>query len=198
MGYELVDKAKNYAKNFHKGHVRISGTPYFEHVEDTVKNLLDNQVNDEITLATAYLKHILNFDPKKDKELENIFGSEVLQLLQKYKKLTDNPIKDVPPTEINEKYLLQAYLDLAKDYRILLVRLASKVADSETLINLPKDHAEKVARRALYLYSPLARLLSFSNFATKLENNAFKILYPAEYSEITKKIRKLSVKANLF
>ena len=194
----LLEKAKNYAQEFHKEHKRISGNPYMDHIENTVANLKDNKIDDEVILVVSYLKHILGFDPKKETELKQEFGVEVLEILKKYQTLSNNQIKQIEPKDVDDTFIIQAYLSLIDDYRVLLIRLAAKVADSRNLIHLPREKAIKVAQRALYIYSPIARMVSLRNFAVQLENNAFKILYPEIYLKIEKKVNALVAVAEIF
>jgi len=194
----LVEKAKKYAQDFHQDTRRISGKTYMEHLDNAVRNLLSNNIEDETILAATYLKHVLGTDPKKELELEKEFGGEVLQILRKYKFLSDNAIKEVDPKNVDDTYILHAYLSLIDDYRVLMIRLATKVDDSQTLIHLPREKAVQVAQRALQIYSPIARIVSLRNFAVQLENNAFKFLYPEVYVKIEKKINSLESLANNF
>lgn len=187
----LINKAKEYIEQFHKEHIRISGENYIDHLEQTVLNLKDNNIDDEILLSAAYLKNVLLVDPNKYEELENNFGKEVTELLKQYEYISKNSVKEIEAHDVDDTFILQAYLGLLQDYRILLLRLATKVADSQTLIKLPRDKAIRTAQRSLNIYAPIARLVSLRNFAMKLENNAFKILYPEVYIKIEKKIKYL-------
>lgn len=194
----LIEKAKTYAFSFHGDSKRISGKTYVEHLENTVINLKKSNVEDENILSATYLKHVLIFEPNREQELQKEFGSDVVDILKKYAFLSENSIKHIDPKEINDTYVLQAYLSLIDDYRVLLIRLASKVEDSQTLIHLPRAQAIKVAQRALQIYSPIARIVSLRNLAMELENNAFKILYPEVYVKIEKKINSLQSVADTF
>jgi len=194
----IVEKAKEYAAKFHKDHTRLSGSPYIKHLEDTTNILRDNNIKDEAVLASSYLKHVMHFDVSKEKELKDLFGGEILNILKKYKFLSDNPIRQIAPTEVDSSFILQAYLTWIDDYRVLLIRLASKVEDTQTLIHLDRDSAIKIAQRALHIYSPIARMVSMRNFAIKLENEAFKFLYPEVYLKIEKKIQSLETLAGGF
>jgi len=195
---ELIEKAKKYAQEFHKDSIRISGKTYIEHIEATVLNLKNSNVEDETILTATYLKHILIFSPGKESELLREFGPEVVDILKKYHFLSENAIKHIEPKDIDHTFILQAYLSLINDYRVLLIRIATKVADSQTLIHLPREQALKVAQRALQIYSPIARIVSMRNLAMELENNAFKILYPEVYVKIEKKRAALEIVSNNF
>lgn len=188
---ELTKKAKEYAEHFHQEHVRISGESYIEHVEQTVVNLLQNNIEDEVIVSAAYLKNVLIISPEKETDILREFGDEILSILLKYKQLSENPIKEIEAKDVDASFIIQAYLGLMQDYRVLLIRLSTKVADSQTLITLPREKALKIAQRALHVYAPIARMVSMRNFAMQLENNAFKILYPEVYIKIEKKIKTL-------
>lgn len=194
----LINKAKEYIEQFHKEHTRMSGESYIDHLEQTVKNLKENNIEDELILTTAYLKNVLTIEPTKQVEIEQHFGKEVSEILKRYDYVSKNSVKEIEAHDVDDTFILQAYLGLLEDYRILLIRLATKVADSQTLIKLPRDKALRIAQRSLNIYAPIARLVSLRNFAMKLENNAFKILYPEVYVKIEKKIKSLELTAEDF
>jgi len=195
---KLINKAKEYAEQFHKEHKRISGESYIDHIEKTVLNLLQNNIDDEIILGAAYLKNVLSMDEKKESELRKEFTDEIVDILLSYKKVSENYVRDIEAKDVDDTFILQAYLGLMTDYRVLLIRLSTKVADSQTLISLPREQAVRIAQRSLHIYAPIARIVSMRNFAVQLENNAFKILYPEIYVKIEKKVKGLENTSNEF
>jgi GTP diphosphokinase / guanosine-3',5'-bis(diphosphate) 3'-diphosphatase len=194
----VYKKVEDFAKSFHKDHKRVSGEPYFAHVERTVTNLKNNKIEDPVLISAAFLHHVLCFDSSKEAEIRKLFGDDVTELLKKNKKLSDNPMKIGGDSKVNEEHVIQAYMNMAGDHRIILIRLADKVDNVETATYLPKKNRVEVADKALRLYAPLARLSSLGNFASRLEEGAFKMLYPAHYVSTVKKIERIRPKAEMF
>ena len=183
MDYKRIDQAKYFAQSFHKSHTRVSGENYFDHIERVAQSLIDNMVEDENLIIITYLHHILDFKEGSQVELEKVFGKDIVKLLELYKSLSDSDVSDISPQN-NEKYILQAYLNLAKDPKILILRLADKTDSIKTAHLLEKEKAQKVAERALYIYAPICRLLGIISFVSDLEDGALKILNPGSYYKI--------------
>jgi GTP pyrophosphokinase len=178
----LVEKAKDIARRIHENHFRQSGEGFFEHAEKVVTLLQDLGVTDENTLAAAYLHHSLEINHNIDLEKET--NSEVFQLIKDYKSLSENHFSNISPSLVNADLIIQTYFNIAKNQKTLLIRLADKTANIRSAHKLPKELAHKIAERALYVYSPLCKLIGLPKFVNILEDGAFKILNPREYYKI--------------
>ncbi len=178
----LVEKAKEIARRILENHYRQSGEGSFEHAEKVVFLLQDLGVTDENTLAAAYLHHSLEIPHNVDLEKET--NSEVFQLIKDYKNLSENHFSNISSSLVNADLLVQTYFNIAKNQKTLLIRLADKTANIRSTHKLPKDLAHKIAERALYVYSPLCKLIGLPKFVNILEDGAFKILNPREYYKI--------------
>ena len=182
---EKTQKAKEFAHINHKKHFRVSGESYFNHAKRVVNNLKQIKVNDESILAAAYLHHIPDVHNDWEQILTSEFGNDICELVREYKNLSKSEISEIYTKEINIK-LIQAFFNLIKDPRILLIRLADKVDNIKTSFALSKDKSEKIAERALYLYAPVCKLLGLHEYVRILENEALKTLNPREYYLIAK------------
>ncbi len=178
----LQTKAKKFAKDLHKDHKRISGENYYDHVLRVYNKLKQVGIKDDAILIAALLHQSLAFSKETAPIIESTFGKQVLDLVENYQKLSDAKV-DIG-NGFNEKYVLQTYMNLAKDMRVLLIRLADKVDNIATAFALPKKQRKIVAERALNIYSPICRLLGLMQFTKTLEDHAFKILYPSQYYKI--------------
>ena len=178
----LVEKAKEIARTIHENHFRQSGEGFFEHAEKVVVLLEDLGVTDENTLAAAYLHHSLETPHHIDLEKET--NSEVFQLIKDYQNLSDNHFSSISSSTVSADLLIQTYFNIAKNQKTLLIRLADKTANIRSAHKLPKELAHKIAERALYVYSPLCKLIGLPKFVNILEDGAFKILNPREYYKI--------------
>ncbi len=182
-------KAEEFARTFYKGHQRISGENYFDHVQSIVRELHYIKVDDVETIVLAYLHHVPDFDPKIYDKIESEFGKDVSSLLKIYKKLAKTEIPNVKPNHINEKVIIQTFLNLVKDPRLLVLRIIDKAENIKTAHILSREKAQEVAYRALYIYSPICRLLGLYKYVRILEDNAFKLLRPGEYLLIARYVR---------
>ena len=188
MDKKKIKKAKMLAKKLYKDQKRLSGESYYNHVKSVYDLLVDAGVkNDEILIASL-LHHgdLEQFGNTVEKE----FGAEVLSILKKLKKLSQTKINIESPREYNERYILQTFLNLAQDIRVLAVRLAEKTIDIKTALVLPKDERIKAAEKALFVHAPICRLIGLGKFVRILEDNAFRIINPEKYHEIEKMLER--------
>ena len=191
-----IEQAKKLAKQIHKGQFRLNGESYYNHVERVFNKLYNAGVRDETVLISALLHNSLQYSDNPKLQIQKHFGSEVLFITEQYKKLTEKTIKRNSPKNFNEKYIIQTFLNLAKDIRVLLIRLADRADNIESAFIFPLERRERVAERALYVYAPICRLIGGLNFTRTLEDEAFKILHPQKYFQIKKLIDKKKEKIN--
>jgi len=196
MKNSVIKKSEEYARKISTQYKRVSGESYFDHAQGVVKALKSIGIKDDIILASAYLHHILLENPKKEEELRRLFGDEIFGILKKYKKVSDNPIREVKLTKANQKLVIPTYFNLVEDPKVLIIRLADKVDNIKTAHKLDHGLAFRVAEKALYIYSPICHLLGLSTFSKELENGALKILNPGEYYFISKYLETREEKIN--
>ncbi|OGC57342.1 hypothetical protein A3H26_00030 [candidate division WWE3 bacterium RIFCSPLOWO2_12_FULL_36_10] len=191
-----IEQAKKLARQIHKGQFRLNGESYYNHVERVFNKLYNAGVRDETVLISALLHNSLQYSDSPKSQIQKQFGPEVLFIIEQYKKLTEKTIKRNSPKNFNEKYIIQTFLNLAKDIRVLLIRLADRADNIESAFIFPLERRERAAERALYVYSPICRLMGGLNFTRTLEDEAFKILHPQQYFQIKKLIDKKKEKIN--
>ncbi len=196
---ELVEKAKDFAQKVHSGHSRLSGENYFWHLHRVAELLEQNGVTDPEIIAGAYLHHVLDLDSTNKQTLLKEFGPGISDIVSEYKRVSDNEISSISPKDYNENVIVQTYLNLIKNPKTLIVRLADKVDNIRSAYVLPKESAKNVAEKAIYLYSPICQLLGLHGFVAELENEAFKILNPGKYYSIAAYLKKKTpeIEANL-
>ena len=178
----LVEKAKEVAQKIHETHFRKSGETYYEHAQKTVDLLKEIGVTDESTLAAAYLHHTLSSPVQMN--IEGEFDSEIYQIVKDYKSLSEDNFSNISPASISADLIVQTYFNIAKSPKTLLIRLADKTSNIKSAHKLPKEQAYKVAERALYIYSPICKVIGLHKFVRTLEDGALKILNPREYYKI--------------
>ncbi|GIW69865.1 MAG: hypothetical protein KatS3mg101_0612 [Patescibacteria group bacterium] len=180
----IVEKARAFAQKAHENHRRISGESYFDHVARVAQLLEQNDVSDPDIIAGAYLHHILDTKNVTKETINAEFGKDVADIVFEYDRISKSEISSIDPKNYNESIIVQTYLNLIRNPKTLIVRLADKVDNIRSVYVLPKLSARRVAEKAMYLYSPICQLLGIHKFVVELENEAFKILNPGEYYSI--------------
>lgn len=185
-----LKKAKKLAQKIHKNESRLSGDTVVDHLFRVYDKLTNIGVEDENILVGALLHQCPTKDKSMLNQIKSNFDKDVVKIVKTYQNLSDTDIPCPNGTNINEKYIIQTYLNLAEDLRVLLIRLADKADNIKTAHALNPKKRQRVAQRAMYLYAPIARLLGLYKLTSDLENGAFKHLYPDKYFQIKKAVNK--------
>jgi len=178
----LIEKAYNFAKKAHDGQLRKSGEPYFTHVANTAKNLADLGMKAK-TISAGLLHDVLEDADISEEELKKEFGDEIVELVKGVTKLGKIKYKGV---ERNVENLRKFFVSVAKDLRVLVIKLADRLHNIETLESVRPDKQRRIALETLEIYAPLANRLSMGRLKGRLEDGAFKFAYPKEYEEVKK------------
>uniref|UniRef100_A0A7C4XIJ1 Bifunctional (P)ppGpp synthetase/guanosine-3',5'-bis(Diphosphate) 3'-pyrophosphohydrolase n=1 Tax=candidate division WWE3 bacterium TaxID=2053526 RepID=A0A7C4XIJ1_UNCKA len=190
---DLIKQAQEYAKIIYKNHYRLSGENVYEHALRVSEKLLKSGIKDEKIIVASLLHQTLG-TPNIDKELvcneiSNKFGKDVLEIVKNYHELQTTKISHEGTQGLNDKLIIQTYINLVKDLRVLLIRLADKADNIDTAYALSRELGLKMAGRALYLYAPIARLLQLGNLYKDLENGGFKVLHPNKFYTIEQAVK---------
>ena len=179
-----IFRAYRFALNAHQGQKRKSGEDYINHCIGTAKTLIELKLDKE-TIIAALLHDVLDDTDIKPKELEKEFGKEVLRLVQGVCKV--GKIKYRGQERMAEN-LRKLFLAMAKDIRVILIKLADRLHNIKTLDALPKEKQQRIALETLEIYAPLAYRLGIGELKGQLEDIAFSYVYPNEYNEIVKQV----------
>lgn len=194
----MIEKAKNLAKVHHEKTKRETGESLYTHLEKVYLKMLDAGIQDEKVLASALLHHL----PRENANAVELIGTEidedVANIVELYHALSLKDIQRDSPKNFNEHYIVQTYINLARDMRVLVLALANQCHNIETAYALEAGRRVEVAEKTLLLYAPIAKMLGLSPFAKTLENESFKILNPAMYVKIQKAVEQKSEKINTF
>ncbi len=178
----LIEKAYNFAQKAHEGQLRKSGEPYFVHVFKTAKNLADLGMG-PIVIAAGFLHDVLEDTQTKEDELVKEFGGEIVNLVKGVTKLGTVKYKGI---ERNVENLRRFFVSMTEDLRVLVIKLADRLHNIETLEHVRLDKQKRIALETLEVYAPLANRLSMGRLKGRLEDGAFKFAYPKEYEEVKK------------
>ena len=181
---KLVKKAFLFSFQAHKSQKRLSGEQFFTHPLDTALRLADWGMDSE-TIAAGLLHDCLEDTETSEQNLKRRFGPGVLELVKGVSKLAiiaSKTRKSQKRVEDLEKLLLAA----SKDLRVLIIKLADKIHNLQTLQHLPRPDRERIALEALTVYAPLAHKLSMHRVKFEIEDLAFKTLHPERFEELKK------------
>ena len=181
----LIQKAYEFAKKAHEGQQRLSGAAYLTHLVG-VAEILEELHMDSITIAAALLHDILEDTPVTYDQLKQEFGEEIANLVEGVTKLSTRKFQDATlrQAESTRKMLVA----MAKDVRVILIKLADRTHNMRTLEFLPKDRQEKMARETLDIYAPLAHRLGMAKIKSELEDLCLRYLQPEVYADLVKKV----------
>jgi len=180
-------EAFEFAELHHRNQTRKDGKPYITHPVETVKKLINLHV-DEDTLIAALL-HDVPEDTEADlADIKQLFGSKVTFLVDGITKLSKVYYRnDMEERQIES--LKKLLIHTAKDPRVILIKLADRFHNMETLeyISNPEKRI-RIAKETLEIYVPIANLLGIQELKASLEDLCFKHLYPEDYKSLKSKI----------
>lgn len=183
---ELVKKAYETAHNAHTGQLRVSGEEYIHHPLGVAKILADMQI-DAVTISAALLHDVVEDTTYTLDELEKMFSKEIATLVDGVTKLNRIEYKSKEEQQL-ENYR-KMFLAMAKDIRVVLIKLADRLHNMRTLKYMPEHKQRRIARETLEIFAPLAHRLGISSIKWELEDRSFRFLEPEKYYELGEKVK---------
>ena len=181
----LVHKAFDFAKEAHKNQKRASGEDYFIHPCFVARILVDLGL-DAHTVAAAFLHDVIEDTPVSERDIKNDFGEEVLELVLGVTKL--EKIEFTSLEEEQAENFRKLFVAMAKDIRVIIIKLADRLHNMRSLNFLSKERQQKIARETLEIYAPLAGRLGISQIKCELEDLCLKYLEPDFYEYLVTNI----------
>ncbi len=179
---ELLLKAYDFALKAHHGQERKSGEPYFIHVFATAKNLAELGMSPTV-IAAGFLHDVIEDTTVTAKDIEKEFGKEILDLVKGVTKLGTLKYKGI---ERNIENLRKFFVAMAADFRVIIIKLADRLHNVETLQYVKPEKQRRIALETLEIYAPLANRLSMGKLRGRLEDAAFPFAFPKEYEHVKK------------
>ncbi|NND02479.1 MAG: bifunctional (p)ppGpp synthetase/guanosine-3',5'-bis(diphosphate) 3'-pyrophosphohydrolase, partial [Acidimicrobiia bacterium] len=176
-----LDEAFELAVAAHEGQFRQTGEPYVTHPLIVTEILADYGM-DESTLVAAILHDVVEDSGTTLEEITDQFGEEVAGLIDGVTKL--DRIKFSTREEQQAATIRKMAIAMAKDIRVLLIKLADRLHNVRTLDPLPVEKQKRVASETLDVYAPLAHRLGVQEIKHELEERCFHLLYPRRKSEL--------------
>ncbi|MCR4922957.1 MAG: bifunctional (p)ppGpp synthetase/guanosine-3',5'-bis(diphosphate) 3'-pyrophosphohydrolase [Lachnospiraceae bacterium] len=182
----MIDKAYRVANEAHKDQYRRSGEHYIIHPLCVAIILADMQLDKE-SIVSGLLHDVVEDTIMTVEELDKEFGSDVALIVDgvtKLEKLQYNEDK----LEFQADNLRKMFLAMAKDIRVIMVKLADRLHNMRTLQHMPPNKQQEIARETLDIYAPLAQRLGISKVKVELDDLSLKYLEPDVYYDLVDKI----------
>lgn len=181
--YERIERALNYARMKHATQTRESGEPYIIHPIAVAEILLDYGLDPDM-ICGALLHDVLEDTETKIGELKSSFGNEVAELVNGVSRVKTLRYKS--SANENSESLRKMFVAMAKDIRVIMIKLADRLNNMRTLGNMSGEHKVRKSLDTRDVYIPIAERLGFGSIKGELEDLCFMYLHPTEYEEISK------------
>ena len=184
---KLIRKAFDVAVDAHKEQRRKSGEAYIFHPIAVAKIVASEIGLGATSIAAALLHDVVEDTPMTVEDIERLFNPKVAQLVEGLTKISLVQ-KDLNASMQAENFR-KMILTLNDDVRVILIKLADRLHNMQTMESMVEYKQTKIASETLYIYAPLAHRLGLYNIKTKLEDLGLKYTEPAVYNDIVSKIR---------
>jgi len=184
---DILERAYRFSAASHQGQQRASGEPYLSHPLEVANLLVDFKM--DVTTVTAGLLHDVLEDTAATKaDLEREFGGEIAELVDGVTKI--GKLAFSSREERQAENFRKMLVAMARDLRVLMIKLADRLHNMRTLDYLPPDKAKKIAQETLDIYAPLAHRLGMAKVKAELEDLALRSLSPGDYLDLQKRVAK--------
>ena len=189
----MIEKAYKIASKAHEGQLRKSGEPYIIHPLYVAIILADLEMDKE-TIVAGILHDVVEDTIMTEEEITKEFGAEVAQLVDGVTKLAGIPLSSGSGSESDARLEMQAenlrkmFLAMAKDIRVIIIKLADRLHNMRTLKYQKPESQQRIAKETLEVYAPIAQRLGISKIKVELDDLALKYLEPEAYYDLVEKI----------
>src|SRR5436190_13083182 len=185
----LIRRSFEFAADRHAGQRRRSGEPYVVHPVGVARTIAELRL-DVPSVCAGLLHDCVEDTSATAEDIGRLFGSEIQFLVEGVTKLGQIPwtTREERQAENFRKMLLA----MARDIRVILIKLADRVDNMRTLEHMPRDKQERIARETREIYAPLANRLGIQWMKVELEDLAFKYLEPEEYRHMVSRMAETS------
>ncbi|MGH7262660.1 MAG: RelA/SpoT family protein [Candidatus Rokuibacteriota bacterium] len=184
---DLVKRAYHFSELSHQGQQRASGEPYLSHPLEVAGLLVNFKM--DVTTVTAGLLHDILEDTRTTKDdLAREFGPEIADLVDGVTKI--GKLAFSSREERQAENFRKMLVAMARDIRVLMIKLADRLHNMRTLDYLSTDRGRKVAEETLDIYAPLANRLGMAKVKAELEDLALRCLHPEDYADLQRRVAK--------
>ena len=182
----MIEKAYNLARGAHEGQKRKSGEEYIIHPLCVALILADLELDKE-TIVAGLLHDVVEDTIYSVEQIEQEFGPDVAHLVDGVTKLSQVDF-DTDKVEIQAENLRKMFLAMAKDIRVLLIKLADRLHNMRTLKYMSPEKQKEKARETMEIYAPLAQRLGISKVKIELDDLALRYTQPEAFADLVNKI----------
>ena len=184
---ESIMNAYEFGAEAHKGQTRQSGEPYISHPVAVAQELADMRLDPQ-AIEAAILHDVVEDTSASIADIEDQFGPDVASLVDGVSKL--DQIEFRSRAEAQAESFRKMMLAMIEDIRVILVKLADRLHNMQTLDAMPADKRSRIARETLDIYAPIANRLGINRFKVELEDLGFRYLYPFRYRVLNNALRR--------
>ncbi|WP_445731972.1 RelA/SpoT family protein [Mariniflexile sp.] len=196
---KLIRRAFEVAVDGHKDQRRKSGEAYIFHPIAVAKIVAQEIGLDATSIAAALLHDVVEDSPNYEiKDIENLFGKTVATIVDGLTKISSLSKEKDMNVSLQAENIRKMLLTLNDDVRVIIIKIADRLHNMQTMDAMKLDKQEKIASETLYIYSPLAHRIGLYNIKTKLEDLALKYTEPHVYNDILNKIKESKEEQDLY
>ena len=186
----LLRKAYEFSDKAHEGQKRSSGEPFIEHCHEVALILAEFHM-DTTTLAAGLLHDVVEDTKYTLEDIRTEFNDEIAELVDGVTKISAVQFNSFE--EQQAEYFRKMLLSMAKDIRVILIKLSDRVHNMRTLDHLPPEKRKRIAQETRDVYCPLAHRLGINKAKVELEDLSLKHLQPDVYMELVKAVKEKKV-----
>lgn len=179
----LIDKAYAFVEKKHSGIFRKSGEPYIHHLIEVAYILTTLQCG-PITIASGLLHDVVEDTDTTIEDIKNMFGDECANIVDALTKIQRLKLSHRTQEEFEAEDRRKIFLGMAKDIRVILIKLADRLHNMRTIEALKPDRQQALAKETLDVFAPIAHRIGVYKIESELEDLSLKIQEPEKYNEI--------------
>ncbi len=186
LDLEQIDRALRFSASAHRGQKRLSGEDFIQHSIAVARTLVEQQL-DSTTVVAALLHDVVEDSDIRTEEIAREFGPEVAAIVDGLTKISSLTFRSSAEQQVeNYRKLL---LSIAKDARVIIIKLADRLHNMRTLDPLPKEKQVRIATETREIYATLAHRFGMAGVKAELEDLAFKYLEPEDYKALVQQVQ---------
>jgi GTP pyrophosphokinase len=186
LDLDLITRAFQVSSTAHRGQKRLSGDDFISHSVEVAKILVGQQL-DSVSVAAALLHDVAEDSDVSLGEIRSEFGDEVGDIVDGLTKISTLTFRSAAE-EQSENYR-KLLLSIARDARVIMVKLADRLHNMRTLEHLPEQRRHGISLETREIYAPLAHRFGMAGIKTELEDLAFKFLEPEDYESLETQVQ---------